>query len=60
MTALLCLPARKTYICEVQGIMGPLLGWASSFLSTLFFFRFFSMLLFSSMVWCRLALPYHA
>jgi hypothetical protein len=62
MAALLCLPARKTYICEVQGIMGPLLGWASFPFSVLLFsfFRFFSMLLFSSMVWHRLALPYHS
>jgi hypothetical protein len=54
-------PGKSTYV-RCRGIMGPLLGWASSFLSTFFFlFSFFFllhavMLLCSSIVWRRLTL----
>jgi hypothetical protein len=56
MAALLCLPARKTYICEVQGIMGPLLGRASFPFSVLLF-SFFSFLLHAVIFFNGMASP---
>jgi hypothetical protein len=57
MAALLCLPARKTYICEVQGIMGPLLGWASFPFSVLLFsFLLHAVIFFNGMASPRIAL----